>query len=315
MNSSFKIKLREVLLLTLVILAAGMGSRFGGLKQLTPLTKEGEFIIDLTVYDAIHAGFDKIVFIIKEENLELFEETIGNRLKRNGINYAYAFQTNELPAGFTAPKERTKPWGTAHAVLCAKDAVHENFGVVNADDFYGRDAFIKLYRHLVSAHDGTRASYCMVGYYLRNTLSENGSVSRGICSVENGKLIRVVENKKLTRRKDGTVINTFDDGSVSEIDENTIVSMNCMGFTPSFLDSLGDMFEASLRENADNMAKFEFFLPSAVQKLIDDKKADVSVINTTALWHGITYREDSAAFTAFIEKQKAAGEYPESLWK
>ena len=304
-----------MLLLTLVILAAGMGSRFGGLKQLTPLTKEGEFIIDFTVYDAICAGFDKIVFIIKKENLELFEETIGSRLKRNGVNYTYVFQSNELPEGFTAPAERTKPWGTAHAVLCAAGTVKENFGVVNADDFYGRDALIKLHRHLAAAHDGARADYCMVGYYLKNTLSRNGTVSRGICSVENGKLLHVVENKKLERRPDGTVINTRDDGSITEISEDTVVSMNCMGFTPSFFDGLEDMFISSLRKNADNMAKFEFFLPSAVQKLIDERKADVSVINTTALWHGITYREDSEAFTAFIEKQKAAGEYPESLWK
>ena len=304
-----------MLLLTLVILAAGMGSRFGGLKQLTPLTKEGEFIIDFTVYDAIRAGFDKIVFIIKKENLELFEETIGSRLKRNGVNYTYVFQSNELPEGFTAPAERTKPWGTAHAVLCAAGTVKENFGVVNADDFYGRDAFLKLHSHLASAHDGARADYCMVGYYLKNTLSENGTVSRGICSVENGKLLHVVENKKLERRSDGTVINTWDDGSVTEISENTIVSMNCMGFTPSFFDGLGDMFVSSLRKNADNMAKFEFFLPSAVQTLIDEGKADVEVINTTSVWHGITYREDSEEFTAFIEKEKAAGEYPQKLWK
>lgn len=304
-----------MLLLTLVILAAGMGSRFGGLKQLTPLTKEGEFIIDFTVYDAICAGFDKIVFIIKKENLELFEETIGSRLKRNGVNYTYVFQSNELPEGFTAPAERTKPWGTAHAVLCAAGTVKENFGVVNADDFYGRDALIKLHRHLAAAHDGARADYCMVGYYLKNTLSRNGTVSRGICSVENGKLLHVVENKKLERRPDGTVINTRDDGSITEISEDTVVSMNCMGFTPSFFDGLEDMFISSLRKNADNMAKFEFFLPSAVQTLIDEEKADVTVINTISVWHGITYREDSEEFTAFIEKEKAAGEYPQRLWK
>lgn len=301
--------------MTLVILAAGMGSRFGGLKQLTPLTKEGEFIIDFTVYDAICAGFDKIVFIIKKENLELFEETIGSRLKRNGVNYTYVFQSNELPEGFTAPAERTKPWGTAHAVLCAAGTVKENFGVVNADDFYGRDALIKLHRHLAAAHDGARADYCMVGYYLKNTLSRNGTVSRGICSVENGKLLHVVENKKLERRPDGTVINTRDDGSITEISEDTVVSMNCMGFTPSFFDGLEDMFISSLRKNADNMAKFEFFLPSAVQTLIDEEKADVTVINTISVWHGITYREDSEEFTAFIEKEKAAGEYPQRLWK
>lgn len=301
--------------MTLVILAAGMGSRFGGLKQLAPLTKEGEFIIDFTVYDAIHAGFDKIVFIIKKENLELFEETIGARLKRNGVNYTYVFQTNELPKGFTAPADRTKPWGTAHAVLCAAGSVTENFGVVNADDFYGRDAFVKLHDHLASAQDGERADYCMIGYYLKNTLSENGTVSRGICSVKGGKLVKVVENKKLERLPDGDVINTFDDGSTCQIDENTVVSMNCMGFTPSFFNGLEDMFIDSLKRNADNMTKFEFFLPSAVQALIDDGKADVSVISTTAVWHGVTYREDSEEFAAFIDKEKAAGEYPQRLWK
>lgn len=301
--------------MTLVILAAGMGSRFGGLKQLTPLTKEGEFIIDFTVYDAMRAGFDKIVFIIKEENLELFEETIGKRLKRNGVNYTYAFQKNELPNGFTAPAGRTKPWGTAHAVLSARNVVNENFGVVNADDFYGRDAFCKLYSHLISAKDKERADYCMVGYYLKNTLSENGTVSRGICTVNGGKLVHVVENKKLQRRADGIVINTADDGSISETDENTVVSMNCMGFTPSFFDGLEKMFIEALEANRDNMEKFEFFLPSAVQEMIDKGKADVTVIETTSVWHGVTYREDSEIFTDFAEQMKAAGEYPESLWK
>ena len=304
-----------MLFLTLVILAAGMGSRFGGLKQLTPLTKEGEFIIDFTVYDAMRAGFDKIVFIIKEENLELFEETIGKRLKRNGVNYTYAFQKNELPAGFISPAGRTKPWGTAHAVLSAKNAVNENFGVVNADDFYGRDAFSKLHSHLATAKDGERADYCMVGYYLKNTLSENGTVSRGVCTVKDGKLMHVAENKKLQRRPDGIVINTWDDGSISEVDENSVVSMNCMGFTPSFFDGLDDMFIEALKANRDNMEKFEFFLPGAVQEMIDEGKATVEVTETTSVWHGVTYREDSEIFTDFVSRLKAAGEYPESLWK
>ncbi|MBQ0009975.1 MAG: NTP transferase domain-containing protein, partial [Ruminococcus sp.] len=273
--------------MTLAILAAGMGSRFGGMKQLTPLTDEGEFIIDFTVFDALKAGFDRFVFIIKEENRDLFEKTIGSRLARNGVRYEYAYQTQTLPEGFVCPPERTKPFGTAHAILCAREHLKENFGVVNADDFYGRDAFMKLASKLKTAEDGEKADFVMVGYPLKNTLSENGTVSRGICSVCDGKLCHVEEHKKLMREADGTVTNTFDDGSKAVIPEDTLVSMNCFGFTPSLLEGMDELFREGLSANRDNMQKYEFFLPTAVQRLTDEKKADVTVLATSALWQGV----------------------------
>lgn len=301
--------------MTLAILAAGMGSRFGGMKQLTPLTDEGEFIIDFTVFDALKAGFDRFVFIIKEENRDLFEETIGSRLARNGVHYEYAYQTQELPTGFVCPPERTKPWGTAHAILCAKNQLWENFGVVNADDFYGRDAFMKLASKLCTAKDGEKSDFVMVGYPLKNTLSDNGAVSRGICTVVDGKLQHVEEHKKLAREQDGTVTNTFDDGHKAVIPEDTLVSMNCFGFTPSLLGGMEELFREGLSANSDNMLKYEFFLPTAVQHMIDEEKADVTVLETSALWQGVTYKEDSEPFRRFIRSLKERGEYPTSLWK
>ncbi len=301
--------------MTLVIMAAGMGSRFGGMKQLTPLTDEGEFIMDFTIYDAIYAGFDKFVIIIKEENEELFEEKIGRRLRKNGVNIRYAYQKQELPAGFEVPEGRVKPFGTGHAIMCA-GKIDDNFGVVNADDCYGRDAFLKLASYLKEAKDGEKAQYCMVGYQVKNTLSENGNVSRGVCNKdENGNLTRVEEHKKIERRADGVIINTFDDDTTCTLAEDTIVSMNCFGFTPSFTEHLYDMFVRFLGENKDNLTKCEFFLPSAVQELIDRGVANVKVLESDAVWQGVTNRADSEIFREFMRQEKANGVYPQYLWK
>ena len=300
--------------MTLVIMSAGMGSRFGGMKQLTPLTDEGEFIMDFTIYDAIQAGFDKFVIIIKEENEELFEEKIGRRLRKNGVNIRYAYQKQELPAGFEVPEGRVKPFGTGHAIMSA-GKIDDNFGVVNADDCYGRDAFMKLASYLKNAKDGEKAQYCMVGYQVKNTLSENGSVSRGVClKDENSNLTKVDEHKKIERRADGVIINTFDDDSVVTLEEDTIVSMNCFGFTPSFCDNLHDMFVRFLEANKDNLTKCEFFLPSAVQELIDRGAADVKVLESDAVWQGVTNRADSEIFREFMRKEKENGVYPKNLW-
>ncbi len=300
--------------MTLVIMAAGMGSRFGGMKQLTPLTDEGEFIMDFTIYDAIYAGFDKFVIIIKEENEELFEEKIGKRLRKNGVNIRYAYQKQELPAGFEVPEGRVKPFGTGHAIMCA-GKIDDNFGVVNADDCYGRDAFLKLASYLKEAKDGEKARYCMVGYQVKNTLSENGSVSRGVCNKdENGNLAKVEEHKKIGRLPDGVIINTFDDDTTCTLEDDTIVSMNCFGFTPSFTEHLYDMFVRFLGENKDNLTKCEFFLPSAVQELIDRGVADVKILESDAVWQGVTNRADSEIFREFMRSEKANGVYPQYLW-
>ena len=301
--------------MTLVIMAAGMGSRFGGMKQLTPLTDEGEYIMDFTIYDAALAGFDQFVLIIKEENEELFEEKIGRRLRKNGIRIRYAYQKMELPEGFAVPVGRTKPFGTGHAIMSA-GRIDDNFGVVNADDCYGRDAFFRLASFLKGARDDERAHYCMVGYQVKNPLSENGSVSRGVCLAdEKGYLVRVEEHKKIERRADGVIINTFDDGSTCTLPEDTTVSMNCFGFTPSFTEHLEEMFLRFLEANRSDLSKCEFFLPSEVQELIDTGRADVKILETDAVWQGVTNREDSEIFRRFMREEKARGKYPRHLWR
>ena len=299
--------------MTLVIMAAGMGSRFGGMKQLTPLTDEGEFIMDFTIYDAKLAGFDKFVIIIKPENEELFEEKIGRRLRANGIDIRYAYQKQELPEGFEVPAGRVKPFGTGHAIMSA-GKIDDNFGVVNADDCYGRDAFMKLAGFLKDAKDGEKAHYCMVGYQVKNTLSNSGTVSRGVCMADaDSYLVKVEEHKKIERKADGVIINTFDDGSVCDLTDDTTVSMNCFGFTPSFCNNLYDMFVDFLNENKADLNKCEFFLPTCVQNLIDSGDADVKIIASDAVWQGVTNKEDSEIFRNFMRGEKAAGVYPKNL--
>lgn len=299
--------------MTLVVMAAGMGSRFGGLKQLTPLTDDEEFIIDFTVYDAVKAGFDKIVFIIKEENLELFEQTIGARARKSGAVVGYAFQKQELD-GYLTPPERKKPWGTTHAIL-SLGKMDENFGVLNADDFYGFDTLRKLHDFLACAEDTDKAHYCMIGYGLEGTLSEHGTVSRGVCKVdEEGMLTCIVENKKIEKLPDGRIINTFADGRTEQIPDGATVSMNCFGFTPTVLEQMSPLFEAFLEENKDDLSSCEFLVPTAVKMLIDSGKCDVKVIPTESVWKGVTYVEDSEPFREFIREEKAKGNYPKDLW-
>lgn len=296
--------------MTLVVLAAGMGSRFGGVKQLTPLTENGEFVIDFTVFDAVRAGFDRVIFIIREEHRAAFEETIGARIRNSGISVEYAYQKPELPEGYTAPADRKKPWGTAHAIMSIGN-ISDNFGVVNADDFYGFETFGILAQFLKNT-DGDH--YCSIGYKLENTLSENGSVSRGICRSENGYLVALDEKTKIERRGDGAV-NTEPDGSLTPLPLDSTVSMNCFGFTPGFVGKLGKYFIEFLEENKKKLSKCEFFLPSQVQSLIESGECDVRLIKTDSKWMGVTYREDSEAFTRFITAQRKAGNYPEKLWK
>ena len=301
----------------LVILAAGMGSRYGGLKQLDPISENGEFIIDFSVFDAKNAGFDEIVFIIKKENLELFRETVGERLSGK-IKVSYAFQDiGMLPEGYTVPEGRVKPWGTGHALLCAENAVGEDkFAVINADDFYGRDTFNKIASYLegVSVKE---SRYCMAGYVLKNTLTENGSVSRGICTVnEQNDLVHVVERTKIYTNKDGNTVYE-EDGTTYPTDENGYVSMNCWGFTPSIFKYLKNDFKEFLDTlPPEKQEKGEFYLPFAVASAIERNDATVKLLPTNARWYGVTYADDKPFVKQSIKALIDKGEYSKNgIWK
>ena len=293
--------------MTLLILAAGMGSRYGGLKQIEPITDSGEFIIDFSVYDAMVSGFDKVVFVIKEENLDLFRETIGKRFEGK-ITVEYAFQRlDDLPNGYKVPTGREKPWGTAHAVLAARDVIDEPFAVINADDFYGRGAYEALAKHLSCAKP---SQYCMVGYVLKNTLTENGTVSRGVCQVDNGRLIDVVERTKI--KKDGNVaVYNAGEKEVS-ISLDTTVSMNCWGFTPDVFEKISAGFEKFL-DSCGGELKTEYYLPYTVKEIMDVGECEVKVYSTSEAWYGVTYKEDRDSVVAGISKLKDQGVYPNKI--
>ena len=299
--------------MTRVILAAGMGSRYGGLKQLDPISDKGEFIIDFSIYDAIKAGFDKVVFVIKKENYELFAETVGNRISKS-IKVEYAFQDiSDIPSGFSVPEGRVKPWGTAHAVLAAKEYVKDNFAVINSDDFYGRDAFIKLAKHFENVDKSEeKARCCMVGYILDNTLTENGTVSRGECKLDaNGYLINVTERTKL--RRDGDMAAYEEDGVWHRIPKDTVVSMNCIGFTPAVFEHIEKGFKQFLSDMSDPM-KSEYYIPTAIKEMMKNNVADMKVYSTDAVWYGVTYHEDKEHVQSSIRKMIADGVYPDGLW-
>ncbi len=293
--------------MTLLILAAGMGSRYGGLKQLDPITDSGEFIIDFSVYDAVVSGFDKIVFVIKEENLEIFRETIGKRFE-DKVKVEYAFQKlDDLPEGYSVPEGRIKPWGTAQAMLAARNIVKEPFAVINADDFYGRSAYASLAAHLACA-DATQ--YCMVGYVLENTLTENGTVSRGVCEVENGYLVDVIERTKISRAGDVAIYS--EDGTEVKIPLDATVSMNCWGFTPDIFDKVKEGFAKFLAEDNGDI-KREYYLPFAVKEIMERGDCSVKVYSSTDPWYGVTYREDRDSVVSSLAKLKTNGIYPSKL--
>ena len=300
--------------MTLVILAAGMGSRYGGLKQIDPLGPSDEFIIDYSIYDAIQAGFEKVVFIIKEENLQDFKDTIGNRVEKH-IKVEYVFQAlNDLPAGYSVPEGRVKPWGTSQALLCAQKAVDDNFAVINADDFYGRDSFEKIAKYLKELKQGeSKKHYAMCGFVLKNTLSENGHVARGVCITENDMLVHIDERTKI-QRNNGQTQFFEDETGWTDVDENSPVSMNIWGFDPSVFEEIRKRFPAFL-DNLKNPLKDEYLLPVSVQDLMNDGFCDVTVLPTDAKWYGVTYREDKEPVQAFIHSQIENGTYPENLWK
>ena len=301
--------------LNLVILAAGMGSRFGGLKQIAPLGPNGEFIIDYSVYDAIKAGFNKIVFLIKEENYKLFKETIGSRVEPH-IAVEYCFQKNDnLPIGYEVPKNRLKPLGTAHAILCCKDKVHEPFMMINADDFYGRDAYVKAAEFLRNTKDTIPYQYGMVGYLVKNTITENGSVKRGVCKVENEYLKEIIESS-IERVDNGKIIATPLNGNAAfEVDENDTVSMNMLLFTPSIFNYIENNFKDFLDSNKDNMEKCEYLIPDVLFKAIKENYATAKVLKTKATWYGVTYKEDADSVKKALASMVSDNTYPNNLWE
>lgn len=299
--------------ITLVILAAGMGSRFGGLKQIEPMGPNGEFIIDYSVYDAIKAGFNKIVFLIKRENYDLFKETIGARVEPY-IKTEYAFQElNNLPLGYTLPSDRVKPLGTAHAVLCCKEKVHENFAMINSDDFYGRDAFIKAYEYL-SKVDESSSEYGMIGYKFANTLTENGSVKRGVCNVDNNGYLTNLTESKVERVNNEIIASPLDGSKAFTVKDDDTVSMNFLLFTPSIFNYIEEGFPEFFDNNKDNLLTAEYLIPDVLSNLIKNNKASTKVIPTSANWYGVTYKEDTPGVKKAIQNLVDNHEYNDNLW-
>ena len=298
--------------MTLVILAAGMGSRYGGLKQIDPITAEGEFIIDFSVYDAALAGFDKVVFVIKRENLDLFRETIGKRFE-NKIKVEYAFQElSDIPEGFNVPEGRVKPWGTAHALLAARNVVDDPFMVINSDDFYGRSAYRMLFDHFAKLDKAQKYKYAMVGYILENTLTENGTVSRGICSVDENFALTSVEERTEIRRE-GDVAAYKSDNGTAYMPLRSVASMNCWGFTPDIFENLSEGFVRFLSEKHADELKSEYYLPFAVCDMLQNGECDVTVYSSEDSWYGVTYKEDKPFVVQSIAALKEKGVYPTKL--
>ena len=301
----------------LVIMAAGMGSRYGGLKQIDPIDEYGNLIIDYSIFDAIRAGFQEVVFIIKKEIETDFREVIGDRIsKRIRTRYVYQ-ELAALPEGYSVPEGRAKPWGTGHAVLLCDSVVDGPFAVINADDYYGSRAFQMIYDYLKAAQDDSSYRYAMVGYVLENTLTENGHVARGVCVTDaQGNLADINERIRIERRG-GSASYTEDDGKTwVEIPQGCTVSMNLWGFTPSILKELRARFSAFLEQNLPiNPQKCEYFLPTVVGELLAEKKATVAVLQSLDKWYGVTYRPDHEVVVEAVKRFKAEGVYPQRLWE
>ncbi len=301
----------------LVVMAAGMGSRYGGLKQIDPVDEYGHIIMDFSIYDAARAGFEKVVFIIKKENEAAFRETIGNRISER-MEVSYVFQElGNLPEGFQVPEGRVKPWGTGHAVLSCAGTVEGPFAVINADDYYGSRAFQMAYDFLSTHQDDEKYRYMMVGYQLENTLTENGHVARGVCVTdEEGYLRDINERTRIERRGDITAYTEDGGASWTEIPRGSTVSMNMWGFSESFLGELERRFASFLEKNLpENPLKCEYFLPFVVDELLREDRATVKVLKSADKWYGVTYREDKPRVVAAIRGLKEQGLYPEKLWE
>ena len=298
---------------TLVIMAAGMGSRFGGLKQMTAVDEEGHFIIDFSLYDAYQAGFRRVAFIIKREIEQTFRETIGARMEKwFHVDYVYQ-ELDRLPEGFAVPEGRKKPWGTAHAVACCRGVVEGPFAVINSDDFYGRGAYEAISRFLTESE--APHHYAMLGYQLRNTVTEFGSVARGVCHVQDGMLLDITERTKIFKRGQDAAY-TEDGETFVPLSGDTQVSMNFWGFTPEILDEIWDAFPAFLTENLPvNPEKCEFYLPTFVGSRLAEGKVRVRVLPCMETWHGVTYKEDLDSVKSAIGQLKREGKYPARLWE
>ena len=301
----------------LVIMAAGMGSRYGGLKQIDPVDKEGHIIMDFSIFDARKAGFEKVIFIIKKENEKDFSESIGDRMSKiMEVDYAFQELTN-LPEGFEVPEGRVKPFGTGHAILSCIDKIGGPFAVINADDYYGSHAFSAIYQYLSTHEDDDKYRYTMVGYVLGNTLTENGHVARGVCETdEHGYLTGIQERTHIEKRGNGAAYTEDDGATFTDIPIDSIVSMNMWGFTASILKELKERFPLFLKENLKkNPLKCEYFLPSVVGELLEEGKATVEVLKSEDKWYGVTYKEDKPVVVAAIQKLKDEGKYPQKLWE
>lgn len=297
---------------TLFILAAGMGSRYGGLKQLDPLGPNGETIMDYSIYDAIKAGFGKVVFVIRRDFEQDFRDKILSKYEGH-IPVEVVFQSiDKLPEGYTCPADRTKPWGTNHAVLMGRDAIKEPFAVINADDFYGRDAFRVIAEELSRPHD-RKGDYCMVGFRVGNTMTENGSVARGVCETKNGMLTSVVERTAISYDDKHNIVFTDENGDVQTLDPVTPVSMNLWGFTPDYFDYSDREFRKFLDRDL-NTPKAEFFIPLAIDALINSGEATVKVLDTDSRWFGVTYAADRPGVVAKFAELHADGTYPQKLF-
>lgn len=297
---------------TLVIMAAGMGSRYGGLKQIDPVDAQGHIIMDFSIYDAMAAGFEKVVFIIKKANEQVFKESIGNRVSEK-VQVEYVYQELEkVPEGFAVPEGREKPFGTGHAILCCKDVLDGPFVVINADDYYGKHAYQAIYDYLMNHQDDEKYRYAMVGYALRNTLTEHGHVARGICKTDaQGFLKEIVERTHIEKRGEGAAFTEDDGNTWTEVSADSIVSMNMWGFSKSLLEELEMGFRDFLEnELPENPLKAEYFLPTAVGKLLKEEKASVRVLTSQDKWYGVTYKEDKKMVVDAIAGLKEQGLYP-----
>lgn len=299
---------------TLIVMAAGMGCRYGGLKQIDPVGKHGEIIMDYSLFDAMEAGFEKVVFIINRKIEQDFYEVVGRRIEKHmEVHYVFQDLSSMLPEGFVLPEGRVKPWGTAHAILCCKGVVNEPFAAINADDYYGKHAFSVLYDYLKRAQDVDEYDYSMVGYYARNTLTENGHVARGLCETNaRGELVNIVERLRIYKTPEGPAYTEDEGKTFTHFPEDTLVSMNFFGFTPSLFDELAAEFPKFLaRAVKENPLKGEYLIPNEAGRLVREGKAHMKVLNSPDRWYGVTYREDKPVVMAALEKMTDDGLYPD----
>ncbi len=301
----------------LVIMAAGMGSRYGGLKQIDPVDPQGHIIMDFSVYDAMKAGFKKFVFVIKKQIEEDFKAVIGDRIEKVAeVHYAFQ-EMDKIPPVIDIPAERVKPWGTGHAILCCKEFLDAPFAVINADDFYGRDAFVQLYNYLKDAAEADPMNISMVGYVLENTLTDHGHVARGVCRVSEAGYLEKIDERTMIQKIDGQAHYSEDGGETFvKVPNTATVSMNMWGFPLAYLRALEEKFPEFLKKTVkENPLKGEFYLPVVVDELLTEKKATVKVLRSTDKWFGVTYKEDKPGVEAGIQQLKDQGAYPEKLWE